>query len=62
MDEFKKIIDEQMPIKLIDFLDTLTGNELNELDKIDKRLLAKVYQAGALLGIEVAKELNNKSQ
>lgn len=42
-----------MPKELYKFLDTLTGNELKELEKIDPRLIAKVYQAGAIFCMEV---------
>ena len=57
MEDFKEIVYEQLPIKLTKFLDTLTGNELNELNKIDKQLIARIYQAGALFSIEIMNEL-----
>lgn len=60
MNEFTQIVMEQLPVKLIQFLDTLTGNELNELDKIDKRLIAKIYQAGAVFSIEIMNELKKE--
>lgn len=53
----------KMPIKLFEFLDTLTGTELNQLNSIDPKLVAKVYQAGAVFaidsGIEIAGEAKN---
>lgn len=60
MNEFKEIVYEQLPIKLAQFLDTLTGNELNELNKIDKRLIAQIYQAGAIFSIEILDELKKE--
>jgi hypothetical protein len=49
----------EMPKELFKFLDTLTGNELNELNKIDPRLIAKVYQAGAKFSLNVALKLKD---
>ena len=60
MEDFKKILYEELPKKLTAFLDTLTGNELKELDKIDKRLIARIYQAGAIFSIEIMNELKKE--
>ena len=57
MEEFMEIIYEELPKHLMTFLETLTGNELKELNKIDKHLIARVYQAGAVFSIEVLNEL-----
>jgi dihydroxyacetone kinase len=50
----------KMPIHLMKFLDSLTGNELNELDKLDKRLIAKIYQAGAQFSIDAVLEIKDE--
>lgn len=47
----------ELPIALFKFLDTLTGEELNQLDKLDPQLLAKVYQAGAVFSIDTGLKL-----
>lgn len=47
----------KLPGKLTAFLDTLTGNELNELQKIDGQLVAKIYQAGAVFSLEAFSEI-----
>lgn len=51
---------EKMPAHLTRFLDTLTGNEINELQKIDGRLIAKIYQAGAKFAIEATLEMKDE--
>lgn len=60
MQDFTEIVMEQLPVKLTKFLDTLTGNELNELQKVDMRLIGKIYQAGALFSIEIMNELKKE--
>lgn len=50
-----------MPAHLTKFLDTLTGNELNELQKIDGRLIAKIYQAGTMFAIDAVLEIKEES-
>lgn len=60
MEDFTAIVMEQLPIKLTKFLETLTGNELNELNKIDKTLIARIYQAGAVFSIEILDELKKE--
>ncbi len=57
MEDFKEIVYEQLPTHLTKFLDTLTDNEINELTKIDMRLVARIYQAGAVFSVEIMKEL-----
>jgi len=49
----EEIVLAEMPKELFKFFDTLTGNELNELDKIDPRLISKIYLAGATFSLKV---------
>jgi hypothetical protein len=60
MNEFNKIILEQLPLRLEKFLDTLTGNEINELKKVNAQLIAKIYQAGSVFSIEILEELKKE--
>lgn len=47
----------QLPIELLKFLKSLTENELDEFNKINPQLIAKVYQAGAVFSIDVGIKL-----
>lgn len=49
-----------LPIELFKFLDTLTGNELHEIDKLEPHLVAKIYQAGAIFAIDTGIKLGKK--
>lgn len=51
---------EKMPQHLYKFLDTLSSNELHEIEKLDPRLIAKVYQAGAVFAIEATVEISKE--
>ncbi len=61
-DNIREQLLSKMPIHLMRFLDSLTGNELNELNKIDKRLIAKIYQAGAQFSIDATLEIKDEEQ
>ena len=61
MSKLQQKLLEKMPAHLTKFLDTLTGNELNELQKIDGRLIAKIYQAGTMFAIDAVLEIKEES-
>ena len=52
----------KIPEHLTKFLDSLTDNELNELNSIDKQLISKVYQAGAIFTIEALLEIKDEDK
>jgi len=48
---------EKMPAKMAEFLDTLNADELAQVEKMDRRLFAKIYQAGAVFAIDAGLEI-----
>ena len=57
MNDLNTAMLENLQSELFKFLDTLTGNELNQLELISPELVAKIYQAGAVFSIEVGAKL-----
>jgi len=49
----EEIVLAEMPKEIIKFWDTLTDNEIKELGKVDTRVLAKLYMAGATFSLKV---------
>jgi hypothetical protein len=61
MDEFKAIINEQLPAHLMKFFNTLADEDIEQLADIDKRLIARIYQAGAIFSVEVMNEFESRA-
>jgi len=56
----KEIVLAEIPKEIIKFWDTLTDNEIKELGKVDTRVLAKLYLAGATFSLNVARKLQKE--
>lgn len=51
---------DKMPKHLFRFLDTLADEDIDQLNLIDKRLVAKIYQAGAQFSIDAVLEMKDE--
>ena len=62
MNDLNQTVLAKLPQKLTEFLDSLTGTELHQLEKLDPQLLARVYQAGAVFSIEAFSEISREDK